>query len=1165
MLTARTEYKFIFDGIDNVFQLPAEIVNIESPLYVNTTPIFLEDFDYNVDDKTVTISSDILFENDVVKIFAYLNSDGTIKPNIEVLKKISYDNIDQFNEDINHNFGILQNSPLFRGIPGQEGIPGTDGLRGVRGIKFIFVDLLSFQQQFPNELTVASEIDLDFLNSKVSSFQNKQKLLVALGVEELIDKDIVVLQNSLMLSFNFINQLFVDSGLAFNPETNLLSNINKTIENYVSQYVNNHPALNNIQNNFAQYQTYAKNFADNNSGFITNELLASSVFSPYIQNFNNAVGIHLPNHKYFGYADNVTAIGNSHTSVFGSMRRYYQLLMATISVAGTETLSSDYAPGANNIPSAVFLQDTYNNGIYIGHKDKPNLKRFASIFKNEANDLVIKSDSSKLPSEYSELRLNRQYMKFDKLVQFGDSLEVSRDLSVFSDINQKHFKTGKFTQGANAGNTHNNHKAEIGSRENGTITLNLSEFQEFDRYRNRVFVTDSIGRVSKDYAIESSVPLQDDLRGINLLTTTIGNKYNVLTSQYFAYLATKLNNVSSYISANFWRKDQFDSGEIPSLSLNRDLHVERNSNFADLLVVNKSLNKVVVGASKFDINSDDIALSKFKNKVLVTDANGLMSKSYEILLEDSGIIPELSNPQHKILTAKHWNKLFTMITNSAEVITTNVWKKDQYETNEIPGIHLQKLLKVGNETTQVTDIVFRNSSGLLFSITKSQNVATSNVKIGDESNSNISLEIATNTVKLTKFTNNVLVTDNNGNVLKSFFIFNGLITNTITNIGNAGGTYQDWVITNPTEPTNAQTNGIPTYRNIKQIWDFFNWMKTWIYSTFWRKTQFNTAEIPAIHVANSLKANGDVKFGSQTNPNFETSGDDTIVGKIAENATQPKTIFRFNNMRFLGRTNKVIVTNNQGDVINHELTSNEPTSGNPQSTDANIDIRVLENFWKKEIANQTFENVPDSADITTTSKLFRWTVANLKAIRTLIYNRPTFQDMDDMLPVGSIILKSNYGVIKPGWYAMNGQRIIIHEQPINRIVVLPNLTDKYLRFNTTPNTIGGNLWKVLGEANIPPHRHKFTDDVNNPNATVRVNNGIIPTTTGDIGSQNISGSGSGAGRAYWTSNYGGINNGTSVEPIKIEPEFFTLIPLIKLHNASVPGNVWNPGPVFPTP
>lgn len=1093
---------------------------------------------------------------------------------IDVLKKVEYENLEQFQADLNANFAIIENSPLFKGIPGQEGLPGAEGLRGIRGIKFMFVDLAKFQSQFPNELILASNIDLNFLNSKVETFENKQKLLNALEVTEFVDKDIIVLSNSMMLAYKFNDEVFESTGVAFNPETNLMSNINTIIENYVTYYINNHPGLNSMESNLTLYQTYAKNYADNNSGFITTELLGSSVYSPYIPGFNNTTGIHIPNHKYYGYSDIAHGLTDNGTRVFGSMRRYYQLLMATISTAGTETLSSDYAPGVNNIPSAVFLQDTYNNGLYLGHKNKNNLRRFASIYKNESDELIIKSDSSPLASEYSMLKIHRQYMKYDKLVQFGDSLEVSRNLQVFSDINQKHIKTGKFTAGASAANNHNTHKVEFGASGLGTIALTVSEFAEYSSYLNRVMVTDSNGRVSKNYALETLAPNINDLLNLNQITNFPTNPNNILTSNYFAFLATKLNNISSFVTANYWRKNQFNNAEIPNLHLNNALRVANNFSVDDSFVVNRAASQTDIQTQRLNIHGNQIKYNNFINKVLVTDQQGLLMNSYEILTQNVGPLTQIDNPNFKVLTAKYWNVLAAYLNDLDVSISGEYWKKNQYLTHEIPGIHLQSMLNLGLQSSAITNVIFRNSNGIYFTVTKPSN-GTTTMKMGAGT---ALFEIEANNIRLTHFPNRVLVTNSTGTLLNSYFIHNLLWTTSFQPMSSFGGGYINPAISEPiqqsfnTSTSGTSTNGIPTYQNIRQIWNYFISFRNWIMSTFWRKDQYNTAEIPALHVSNTLKANGDFIFGAQTNPTLDStsSGLTLNVGKNAGT-----TNFRFGTMKFLGRFNKVIATDATGAVVDTSLTSLEPTSSNPQGLFGNVDTRVEENFWKKNPTPnlpQNFLDVEDATNKIPTTSLFRWVVANFKAIRKLMYDRPTYQDMNlKIMPVGSIIMHSGLGINisdlnNNGWYVCNGATISYTDHNGTQInnFVLPNLLDSYPKFmssvNTTPT---GAHAKHIGSDQIPKHDHyianKFSNNTGDYNAN-NVTDGIaVSATEGTLAISSIGGAGASNDRyrlgvlkgnyAYHKANY----FKTSVYPpliqtqFNVEPRHCQLVPIIRLH------------------
>ena len=86
------------------------------------------------------------------------------------LQKLSYQNLEQFVEDLNRNFAVIQNSPLYKGIPGKGGEPGI-GIQGIRGSQFIFIDLKKFSEQFPGEYVNGSQITLNELNLKMTNFE----------------------------------------------------------------------------------------------------------------------------------------------------------------------------------------------------------------------------------------------------------------------------------------------------------------------------------------------------------------------------------------------------------------------------------------------------------------------------------------------------------------------------------------------------------------------------------------------------------------------------------------------------------------------------------------------------------------------------------------------------------------------------------------------------------------------------------------------------------------------------------------------------------------------------------------------------------------------------------------------------------------------------------
>ena len=95
--------------------------------------------------------------------------------NLGTLEKIEYQNLQQFIDAVNRNFAVVQNSPLFKGIPGDEGDDGLPGPKGERGSKIFFVDFVKFNLQFPTEITLSNQIDIVFLNSKLSDNTGKTK------------------------------------------------------------------------------------------------------------------------------------------------------------------------------------------------------------------------------------------------------------------------------------------------------------------------------------------------------------------------------------------------------------------------------------------------------------------------------------------------------------------------------------------------------------------------------------------------------------------------------------------------------------------------------------------------------------------------------------------------------------------------------------------------------------------------------------------------------------------------------------------------------------------------------------------------------------------------------------------------------------------------------
>ena len=68
------------------------------------------------------------------------------------LKKVDATNINDLINVLNHNFALIQNSPLYKGIPGNKGEQGERGEKGQRGNIFVYTSRATLLKVF-NEST----------------------------------------------------------------------------------------------------------------------------------------------------------------------------------------------------------------------------------------------------------------------------------------------------------------------------------------------------------------------------------------------------------------------------------------------------------------------------------------------------------------------------------------------------------------------------------------------------------------------------------------------------------------------------------------------------------------------------------------------------------------------------------------------------------------------------------------------------------------------------------------------------------------------------------------------------------------------------------------------------------------------------------------------------
>lgn len=1100
--------------------------------------------------------------------------------NIETLRKIAFENLDQFTEDLNRNFAVIQNSPLFKGIPGKKGNPGDGGLRGTRGSNFIFVYFDKFIEVFPGETQMGSQINLDYLNSKLLTFDEKQKLLQALGVNELVNNDVIVLTNSAMMSYDGIHDVFVNTNLAFNEQSNIISSIEEKIEQYVKYYVDNNPTILSLHNVFEDWQTIAKNYSQTNNAFITKSNSSISAFFPKLES-DDGIGVIIQNHKHFGFADKLFPADNRGTTVFGSIDWYYRLLSQTISTSTTNPLTSGYVPTDGCIPTAVFLQDTYKNCLWFGYKGsgaQANTKRFASIFKNENNELVLKSDTGNIESEFAELLIHRNYMKFKKLVEFLSDLHLTGNLEQAGNIKQPFIRTGMYTASKKANDMELGILSSSGGVVSGSTTRNCSDIETYDAYKGLVLVTDSTGLLLKTYTIEKSpVTVTTDL---NDMQTTPNSSQTILTSNYFSYLAQKINNVCRYIIKNYWRKDQYETGEIPGIKVSGDMSAGKNLSVGNnitspLLKTSVENNTVTVGndnTTKVD-NSMIITMKNFKKNILVVDADGNVSKEYFLEdttmnetdlnsgkeLEPITVIPEDPN---KIMTSNYLKFIITKINNMCAYLKANVWGKDDFNSGDIPSLSLKENLTVGKDI--ISPMI--NTDHVNNVVTIGRDDGTGNFNVNQQ------------TIKFGRYINNVLVTGADGKISHDYSME--------TVVMNNSDLPAETLI--KTMPDSSMTR-VVTAQHINWLClKINNIINTTIGNNtggeggsgiYWRKDQFPTGIIPGLKVSNYLISWKGLFVGDETAPMISADVDSKEVnlGVVTDDASVTK--LSSNTIHAPRYKNKVLVTDGNGKIIKTYAIEN-------MAVDSNIE--TVPSSTTDTITNYTFPS--DENKVVTSNYLAMiWrTLNNIKArLKDTFNQKESRLAMYDHLQVGSIVewtltsgilldslgdsslvepkQKSTDPSIPKGWVICDGRTI-----PGTQIAT-PMMAGYFTRSApadisvNSSNQYGGSSQIVIEEANVPRHRHSINLTVNGSTNYNGSHTHTVSLNTTGVKGQNIGNGGRGA--QAWrndartlsgTTGTGGYHShsinldvtGTcgdygNSEPIEHQPQFITVFKIMK--------------------
>lgn len=633
-----------------------------------------------------------------------------------VLNTLRYQNLNQFLEDINQNFAIIQNSPMFKGVPGQEGSQGKQGVAGERGSRIVLVYFNKFRENF-DDITTGSQIDVVYLNSKLKT--NNTEVIKSLGIDRLVDGDVVILTNRKLLSYSFKNNAFEDTGIILS--NSITDDLNALIERLINEKF---ALLNSNKTLFSKYKTRAKSFNERNGTGI-NDLKLNPLFCPVLEGINPS-GIDINNHFHYGLTEGTGKKDDSSTFVVGDMEKYYELLLNTVDP--NNKLTSVYGPGAVNSASIVMLQDNYKNGLMFGYKGDKNtaLYGFGSIFKNEFDEIELKSNTGIFSNDYSSLRINKNYLKYDKAVRFDNELFLKENLFIgFNKVSSggfvkngsghilsSNFRSGSFVSPTpitffevnatnpkeNIGFTQLGHPKIIGDNIKSKTQIFGDEIN-FYGYLNSVLVTGATGTLRKDYKIEKHEPrdynnLGDDFSEIAMIPKMTGSELNsqIITSYYYNYLAKKINQIYfRHINGLYWTKKEFETGVIPKLKVYDKLEAGNVFSIPNIFSVDKNASKLQFNGNVVYVGSSDISFPNFMFNVLVCDDDGSLRR--DIYVEEDYVddVFNINPSEIRLINTKHYNDLLTKIKDTQNNLNNNYWTKTEFETGIIPN------LKVGTK------------------------------------------------------------------------------------------------------------------------------------------------------------------------------------------------------------------------------------------------------------------------------------------------------------------------------------------------------------------------------------------------------------------------------------------------------------------------------------
>lgn len=321
-------------------------------------------------------------------------------------------------EDLNFNFATLLSSPLFVGTQGEAGTPGSQGSPGIRGSKWMFAQLDKFREQWPDDgLLGEYQINLDYLNKKLLSEEDRNKLLEATGAGDMfVDGDTFV-SNARIYMLDLSNNKFIDTNTSVNSNSDIYQeNLYKYIQQVVNELLTNNPVYMGLVQTIDYQMAQGKNYTDSSAN-INNQLNEFTMLD--VDSTSAKDGIEIENMKMFLPSGNVFDDADNLEFIIGGAEAYHQLIQATLRFNENDPNNTvaKFGPTYGNPPSLVLLQNTQDSGVMIGYKKATNFTQFARFWVNANGGFVISSPN-----------VSDHYLKYSDIQLYQDHIDINSDL-----------------------------------------------------------------------------------------------------------------------------------------------------------------------------------------------------------------------------------------------------------------------------------------------------------------------------------------------------------------------------------------------------------------------------------------------------------------------------------------------------------------------------------------------------------------------------------------------------------------------------------------------------------------------------------------------------------------------------------------------------------------